>query len=407
MTRILTTSLLIAVLLLSASCLQRTDSSLPTQADSGELPVNWELVASWGGDAVKSVESEDSWQVRFKPGGFVEIAGVCATDNEVYVCDLGISRIQVFDFDGNFLRSHGEGMPLEDTLPSDIRMWNERGGRYNKEEGRWEESFGSSWKVIDGKRFKAADVVVDDEGLLILDRARTAVTTSPVRKAHVYHVGWDGFISEPLTRNMYWPEYLANENGIWAISEPAGNSLVMLQKLGSRWDPNEVTSPANFMGIMDQEFLSRGSPIKHELMARVTGAGSAPGEFNILGGMAFGFNKLVACDTGNQRLQIFEARSDPRHAWGYLLRVVPAAHFKKGLRFSHPRDVDISAEGQVFVLDAELREVALLSPVFDRIGAFGHGTLGAPHHIDLSDDGRHCFITDEQDNMVYHYAASD
>jgi len=61
----------------------------------------------------------------------------------------------------------------------------------------------------------------------------------------------------------------------------------------------------------------------------------------------------------------------------------------------------------VYVLDAVRHEVAVLSPTFERVGAFGRDELVEPFAIDVSPDGNHCFVTDRRNNQVHHYVQED
>ena len=126
-----------------------------------------------------------------------------------------------------------------------------------------------------------------------------------------------------------------------------------------------------------------------------------------LGGVAIAFDKLIACDTGNHRLQVFDARREDFAKWGKLIRVVPAHKRDGAVRFEAPRDVDVDSDGTVFVLDTGRLEVAVLSPRFERLGSFGGDQLLEPFALDASPDGRHCFVTDRRHNQVHHYVRGD
>ena len=88
---------------LLTACVERVNPELRLDPRLASLAQDWSLAGSFGGDAQLEVDSPDPWQQRFEPGGFKRVAGVLAENGEVWVCDLGISRLQVFDPSGKFL----------------------------------------------------------------------------------------------------------------------------------------------------------------------------------------------------------------------------------------------------------------------------------------------------------------
>jgi hypothetical protein len=110
---------------------------------------------------------------------------------------------------------------------------------------------------------------------------------------------------------------------------------------------------------------------------------------------------------GNRRLQIFNVDRERPESQGELAKVIHGRDNHGKLRFGAPLDIDVDDAGTMFVLDSELLEVAVLDTGFNRIGSFGSGKLLEPAAIDLSDDGRHCFISDRRENKVFHYVRAD
>ena len=54
-----------------------------------------------------------------EPGQFIEITGLCCTAGFVYICDMSIQQIQIFDLELNFIEDFGFG---ELRYPSDIHI---------------------------------------------------------------------------------------------------------------------------------------------------------------------------------------------------------------------------------------------------------------------------------------------
>jgi len=399
-------------LLALCGCLQRADYDIPVDVKAAGQQAQWQLAGSFGGEAVVEQQSADPWQVRFKPGGFVETAGICVTDSEVWVCDLGISRIQIFDYDGNYLRSTGEGVPIAGTLLTDKQLYAESNSRPKDPALKWENGPGARWVGQEGKLFKAADVAVTAQGIVFADWAQTSVERSPKRHAGVYLVNSAGGVVYAPDRDINWPSFLAVAGTTIAFADPPGNVLTVGDMTDEKWPLHKVTAGNTFDRIMDAKTKYSGTDRYLKAMELASNASSEPGKFDGLGGVALAFDKLVACDSANYRLQVFETRRADFNHWGRLIRVIPAQLADGGLRFEAPLDVDVSNDGTVFVLNAarldKLRnEIAVLNSRFERIGAFGKNELMAPVAVDVSPDGRHCFVSDRRSNLVYHYVAAD
>src|SRR5436190_22155791 len=119
-------TLCLPLLLLCTGCIERIDASLPATARASGFTIpEWHYVNSFGGSASLSVDNPDPWQRRYEDGKFLSLAGLDATADEVWVCDLGISRVQVFDHEGHYLRSIGAGVPIAGTLPTDEEIYTE------------------------------------------------------------------------------------------------------------------------------------------------------------------------------------------------------------------------------------------------------------------------------------------
>lgn len=401
--------LLVSFLLFVAGCMERIDADLEISDAAMQYATIWRYTSPFGGNARESQTSDNPWDVRFEPSTFKLISGLYVTSEEVWVCDLGISRIQVFDYNGTFIRSMGAGVPIEGTLASDQALFEEQ-RNYDRKAGipRWEDNAGNLWWRDQTTLFKVSDVVVMEGGVLIADQAHTGAQRSPRRLPRIAFICWDGAVNAFSSPDVVWPEYLAADGSNVAFSEPDGNALWVTEIASGKWPQKLITDATQFSRIMEVKADYANSSEYVVGMQLASNAGSGPGDFNRIGGIAMAFNKLIACDSGNHRLQVFDNRREDFNSWARLIRVIPADRIDGSQRFDTPLDIDVDpATGIVYVLDAVRHEVAVLSPAFERVGAFGHDELVEPFAIDVSPDGKHCFITDRRNNQVHHYVQGD
>ncbi len=397
----------LAILMLAPGCIEKIDADLPVNAVSGTETVDWYLAGTFGGEAVVSEPKADPWEVRCDPGGFVKIAGVCATDDEVWVCDEGISRIQIFDLYGRHRSNRGQGVVLDGLLPTYAEMLEEE-SKYDLTKSRdwWEDLDGMRWLGRSRDLFRAVDVHVTEDGFWVADWTKTAISRTPKRNASVYFISDNGDTSSIDIGDPGWPTYLAMKDGLIAYTDPDMNAFLIAEVSEDPVVTKKISRGAQFLGLMKFTQGYEGTEYQ-QLHRRLTNASRSPGGFNGVGGVAVAFDKIIACDSGNSRLQVFEGRLNPRPAWGRMVRIISDVSDARQVRFEVPLDIDIAADGTVFVLDGARAEVAVLSPDFRRIGSFGRGDLVLPRALDLSDDGKHCYVTDSRTNKVMHYAARD
>ncbi|MBN2081748.1 hypothetical protein JW859_06000 [bacterium] len=402
---------LAAALMLAAGCMQRVDSEPPVTKQVDVPQVKWEYAGAFGGPAEVSAASADPWEVRYKPGGFLQIRGLDVTEDEVWVCDLGISRIQVFDYNGQVLRQYGEGVPIDGTLASNKDIYLEEENYPYREQTkppRWEDGPGLPWVTNQTGLFKAADVAVIENGFIISDQARTGGQRKPKRRDEIAVLYRDGSRLNVKGVDVSWPEYLAVDGTQLACAEPRGNTLTQWE-IGDadRWAVNRIGSPTEYEKLMDLEVNYSGSNeyLMGQQLAGNTGYG--PKEFAYMGGLALAFDKLIACDIGNQRLQVFEARRDNAERWGNLIRIIPGKKKDGGIRFHQPRNLTVDSAGYMFLVDVLEMEIVVLDPKFERIGSFGRDHLRDVYDLDISPDGRQLFLTDRELNQVLHYVRGD
>jgi hypothetical protein len=404
--------LALALALASGGCLERTNATPPPTLRHADVPVpRWKYVASFGGPAQLTVSSDDPYARRYEDGKFVQLSGISATDHELWACDLGVSRVQVFDFDGRWLRSVGSGVPLEGTLPTDAELYHEQKTLNLQQGTKWEDTpNGQRWVNDKTGLFKASDIVATDKGFWLADQTTTSGYGHSARFANVRFYGDDGSQMElPVENHLVWPAYLAVDRDVLAFSEDPGNVLWMARRdpEQGQWiikRPNNYTS--HFVGVMgvwqNEQF---GSSYARDF-AHATNASASEEGFDQIGGVAFFDGKLLVCDRQNRRIKVYESR--PEYAtsqWGKMLKIISGDKPTGGMRFAVPRDVDVSSDGVIYVLDAERREIAILSPNFERVGTIPGDHFDDPRALSLSPDGQHLFVSDPGSGLIHRYDA--
>ena len=398
----------LACLLMASGCVERTDAPLPVDPKLAAQAGHWLDGGSFGGHAKLTVESKDPWEQRFDAGTFVNISGLDTTAKEVWVTDLGISRIQVFDYDGHLLRTLGRGVPIAGTMMNDGDLYRTSMAAHHGTND-WEQNGGQRWIGQERDLFEAADILVQQGGYMICDWAKTGIYDSNKRPVGVLSVPFDPTAKITRLPNIGpgWPSYLAGANMRYVVSDPLRNAVYISATDRKQGAPTKELGdrPAmqNVLGALYEPGAE--SPIFVQLLERAGKASGEPGKFNDPSGVALAFDKAVVCDTGNQRLQVFETRPDDDFYWCKLLRVIEATTPAGLPRFVTPRDVDIAPDGHVFILDGTRHELVELSPSFDRLGVVAKG-FGDPYAVDVSPDGNHIFVTDRGDNRVHHYVRS-
>ncbi|MCC7479248.1 hypothetical protein IT575_12425 [bacterium] len=400
------------------SCLERAQPELRIDPELASQAQSWDLASSFGGVAVPANSSSDPWEQRFEPGGFVDIAGVCATGGEVWVCDLGVSRIQVFSPDGSFKREYGQGVPLEQLLPSNRRLYEDNGKRKG-DPGHWDTQFGAPWAGTEGRLFRVADLDIRDGHLWTADWARTGLESRFTRESGVRRfvlpdpfLGSQEDLGTPVFKDntkFAWPRHISVGRESIAISEPWGNCVRLYRPLNRDpwWGQTDISVQLNIARLIDAREGARGHAQYEEYLAMNSSAGGGPAQFNEVRGVCVAFDKILTCDVQNARIQVFDGHTQDRFYWGKLLRVFQATDPGGYPRFKRPMDLDISPEGDIYVLDIDRLEVAVLNSRFQRIGSFGRGLISMPRAIDLSDDGRECFVTDGAGGKVLRFVRSD
>jgi hypothetical protein len=398
-----------ALLLLCAGCMERTTATLPPTARVTDFSIpDWEYQGSFGGAANLVIDDTDPWLRRYEDGKFLTLAGLDVTADEVWVCDLGISRIQIFDHNGRYLRSIGSGVTIAGTLATDEELYTEEQTIVPSRQQKWEETpDGQRWVQDKVGLFKAADVKVTDEGYWLTDQVMTSGFAEKGRAPACRLYTKDGRIEElPVDGVLLWPNYLAATFSQAACGEDWGNVLWMggVDEEGV-W---QVKRPTNFTtGIRSimQVRRDNATSSRFDFLLDVAGnAGNDLDKFNRIGGMEFFQDKLLVCDRKNRRIKVFNAHLHTDQ-WSQQIKIIGARKRDGGLRFMSPRDLTVDTQGLIYLLDDELREIAILSPDFDRIGSIAGESMSSPRALSLSPDGTELFVSDPGTSVIHHYAA--
>jgi DNA-binding beta-propeller fold protein YncE len=394
-------------------CLEKVDAGIALNPDLKADKQLWRLTGEFGGDAELSVDDPDPYKKRFADGGFRQLRNVRAAGGEVWATDLGISRVQVFDSEGKFLRSYGQGVPLSETLASNKRLYEDRQKRA-LDPSNWNTQSAAPWAGAEGRLFQFSDVLPLNGKLWALDQAKSGLSSEAVRKAGLRCFDLPspeqgslddlGVPSVNETANYAWPETLDCDGETLVVTEPWGNQLRLYNvKAGADLRTMSIGQNVNPSNILRLREGLGSNPQYLDFFRRDTNASGAPGKFARMGGAAIGFRKLVVCDAETSRLQVFDGNTEDSFFWGKLLRVIDAATPDGFVRYETPMDLDIAADGTVYVLDIKRMEIVILNSRFERIGSFGKGTMIEPLSIDLSDDGLHLYVADARYNKVLHF----
>jgi hypothetical protein len=247
-------------------------------------------------------------------------------------------------------------------------------------------------------------VQVDLGGYWLADQALTSGYGQRERSPAVRFYRPDGTTEDlPVGGSLFWPNYLASQVGMVATGEDWGNTLWIGGYVDGRW---KVKRPGNastaFRSIMEVRARHFNSSRYNFMLAVAGKAGDDDDKFNAIGGMAFYEGKLLVCDRRNRRIKVYEARP-AEEKWGALLKIIDFHKLDGGIRFMSPRDIAVAQDGTIYVLDGERREIAILSPTFERLGTIPGSQLNEPRNISLTPDGRELFLSDAATNLIHRY----
>jgi DNA-binding beta-propeller fold protein YncE len=135
-----------------------------------------------------------------------------------------------------------------------------------------------------------------------------------------------------------------------------------------------------------------------ELVNRLGSLGEAASRFRDPDGVAVDAKgRVYVADTGNRRIQVFDAIGNWIASWG-----------GPGLEFlDSPRGLDVDADGNVWVADAGAAAVRVFTsagvPLFRFAGGEGEAAFRRPVDVALGPDGR-VWVVDEERQSVDGFA---
>ena len=327
-------------------------------------------------------------------GHFLSISGIAAADGVVEVADAGLARVQLFDYEGNFMRAIGSGIKLEGLLPN----LNELYSRLSETE---EELYPEA--VVQAMRehtfFRALDVGFYDGELFVLnslysrlDRERAILKPAALR--FDLEGNFLGEVSLPSVQVSFFAVDPAAHR--LAVNDDLSNSLILVDV------PTERT--VFYAGVQDHTDM-RGliyqlqrvdDPERQSRIYRDwTHAGSGQDRFDSICGVAIYRDKVLAVDRNNRRVKIYSERGD-------LLGIVNDREPGRPRIFAEPLDVEVSPEGVVFLSDSSelVHGVLVLSPELKPRYAITHPDISIPGYLALSPEG-YLFLTDVGTQKVY------
>ncbi len=289
----------------------------------------YEWVQSWGGFGQE-------------PGQFNDPIGIAIAGEEVFVADARNARIQVFDFDGRFLRQFGNreqlGRPMHLAIAQGklyvADYWNDRIALFTLD-GRWQGSLGRAGRAA-GEFSTPSGVAVDDQGRLY------------VAEFHGQRVQLLDPQGKPLR------QWGTGEKGLWygRFNYPSDVAL----------DTRGYLYVADAYNDRIQVFDSNGE-FSH--------AWGGPFALNIAGGFDGWFRTAISVTVGpqdrvyvsdflNHRIQIFTPQGELLDLFG--------EHGAGDGQFERPIDVAVAPTGELFVVDFGNHRIQKWRPKATRTG---------------------------------------
>jgi len=329
-----------------------------------------------------------------EPGHFLAISGIAAADGVVAVADSDLARIQLFDYEGNFIRSIGSGIKLEGLVPPLDELYS----RLSETE---EEIYPEA--VVEAMRervfFRAADVGFYDGEIFVLNALYSRLRRDQaILDPRVIRFDLNGnFLGEVKIPSVQASFFSVDERTHRiAVNDSMSNSLILLdiptEKTIFYAGKYDHTDMVDLIGkLRDAEDVDRQSRIFREW----THAGSGQQQFNNIRGVAVYRDKVLAVDRNNRRIKVY---SDD----GRLIGIVNAAEPGRPPIFADPVDIAVSPEGVVFVSDRSdlVHGVLVLSPRFQPRYAITLPEMTQPGHLALSPEG-YLFVADIGTQKVY------
>lgn len=340
-----------------------------------------EFIRSFGGKGMET-------------GRFLSISGVAAADGIVAVADTGLARIQLFDYEGNFIRALGSSIKLEGLIPSLEELY---AHLQDTEEEMYPEA------VVQAMRehsfFRAADVGFYDGELFVLN-------------ALYSHLRRDQAILDPRVIRLDLEGNFLGEIGVPSVQvsffavDEAAHRLAVNDNLSNNLELVDIPTERTIFSLSKREHSDMRGLIRllqgaqdtereSRIFRQWTHAGSAQDQFDNIRGVAIYQDKVLAVDRNNRRIKIY---SDD----GRLIGIVNDRQPGRPPIFADPVDIAVSPEGVVFLSDRSelVHGVLVLSPQFEPRYAITYRDMQFPGYLALSPEG-YLFVTDSSTQEVY------
>ena len=392
--RIITAILVFCTCCLLASCpvdparieLQsgRIESGIPT------APSSMTYIADFGGEGAEE-------------GQFLRIGGLAAASGRVYVTDQLLSRIQYFDYFGEYLGSWGSGLNVNNFGVSEQTL------AIKPEAGEAELMSADVLEAINDREFfRAFDVAVYEGDVLVLNNFHSrAITREALMTPEIIRFSPEGVFKQAYDIFSLLPCFIAvdEDKHRFGVSDLINNAFQVfdatdLKLLGG----SRRVSGQNYGDYIATVYSSPDPKERARLSREWLRTGSADGQFDFISGLAFysaemeggeTVDMVLTVDRNNNRIQVFTV--DGAH-----LQTIKGRTSGRTEIFTKPSDIAVSSEGLVYLTDQnqEQPRVIVFSSRFHPLFTLGHPQMRAPGYIELTDDG-FVFVTDSETNRVF------
>jgi len=328
-------------------------------------------------------------------GKFLAISGISARDGLLFVGDEVLSRVQVFDYEGEFLYSFGSGVNTKESVAS-YRVF-----ALNldaKEEQLLKDDALSA--LAKNQLFRTSDIALYDGEVFVLNSLQSAPNDNKARlRPGVLRFSTKGEYLGFLSVGALSPAFLdVDENeGKLVVSDFLNNGFFYYDLINE-----EVLFKSNpYSKSSFSDFLSRVYRVPDVRRARQifrewTNAGSGEKQFDVISGVAFYKDKILAVDRMNKRIKVFSRDGD------LLATVTPRQSPNRPVLFDDPVDIAVSKEGIVFISDASsiVRSVLAFTTKFQPLFSLSHPLMKRPSQIAVSEDN-YIFVTDLASQEIF------
>jgi len=335
----------------------RIQSGIPT------APSSMTYITDFGGSGVEE-------------GKFTRIGGLAALNGRLYVADQMLSRIQYFDYFGEYLGSWGCGLDVNDFGVGEQTL-------AVKPEADETElmSAGVVQAIANRTFFRAFDLATYEGDVLVLNNFHSrADTPSALMTPEIIRFSTDGEFKRTYDIFSLLPCFIAVDEGKhrFGVSDILNNAFQVfdfatLELVGG----SRRTSGQNYRDYIASVYSSSDPKERARLSRNWLKTGSEDGQFDFISGLAFysaeveggeTVDMVLAVDRNNNRIQVFKA--DGTH-----LQTIKGRTSGITEMFTKPSDIAVSSEGLVyddgfvFVTDSETNRVFVFGPKQEKLAA--------------------------------------